>query len=60
MKSDDDILEGIHLEQKPNGMVLTFSGKLYEDLAKKVHDGSITREFYHQLRLFVTELGKLG
>ncbi|MHA2271331.1 MAG: hypothetical protein ACXACI_05675 [Candidatus Hodarchaeales archaeon] len=40
-------------------MMLIFNGKLYETLAKKVHDGSLTREFYHQLRLFVTELGKL-
>ncbi|MFW9916017.1 MAG: hypothetical protein ACFFGZ_10455 [Candidatus Thorarchaeota archaeon] len=52
-------LKGIHLEEKPDGMILTFNGKLYEMLAKKVHDGSLTREFYHQLRLFVTELGKL-
>ncbi|MHA2367927.1 MAG: hypothetical protein ACXADX_03840 [Candidatus Hodarchaeales archaeon] len=52
-------LKGIHLEEKPDGMMLIFNGKLYETLAKKVHDGSLTREFYHQLRLFVTELGKL-
>jgi hypothetical protein len=52
-------LEGIHLEEKPGGMRLTFNGKLYEMLAKKVQDGTLTREFYHQVRIFITELGKL-
>ncbi|MFQ5980498.1 MAG: hypothetical protein ACE5OZ_20360 [Candidatus Heimdallarchaeota archaeon] len=52
-------LEGIHLEEKPGGMTITFNGKLYQTLAKKVHDGTITRQFYHQLRIFVTELSNL-
>ncbi|MFX0114575.1 MAG: hypothetical protein ACFFB3_08505 [Candidatus Hodarchaeota archaeon] len=52
-------LEGIHLEEKPGGMRLTFNGKMYEMLAKKVQDGTLTRKFYHQLRIFITELGKL-
>jgi hypothetical protein len=52
-------LEGIHLEEKPGGMAISFNGKLYETVARKVHDGTITRQFYHQLRIFVTELSNL-
>lgn len=55
----EEILEGIHLKEKPEGMVLTFNGELYETIVSKVHDGSLTRAFYHHLRVFVSEISKL-
>jgi hypothetical protein len=53
-------LEGINVQKTNTGFVIKLTGNTYKIIGEKINNGQITKEFYHQLKLFIKELAKIA
>ena len=52
-------LKGVSFKKTTQGFAIEFSGSLYKNIGENINNGKFTKEFYHELKLFIQNIKKL-